>query len=229
MLSDFAKSNNITIFVIWHVTTWWDIAGPKYLEHIVDVVLYLEWERNGELRFLRAYKNRFGRSDETAIFQMSVQWLQPVYDLQERIASLSQSNVPWAVLSVGLDNGRPVLAHLESLLSKTYGKFPQRRVVGCSSQKSRSSLCNLTEVLEMYHVSLWCIYQRARWVLFFGQLIRSCDCCFYVRTVQKYRYQYIVCVCRRNLIVMTGNGSKSTRKKKKIYSWMTRMYRSFQN
>lgn len=62
-----------------------EIAGPKYLEHIVDVVLYLEGDRYGQYRFLRSRKNRFGTTDETGIFEMSLFGLQPVYDLKQRI------------------------------------------------------------------------------------------------------------------------------------------------
>jgi DNA repair protein RadA/Sms len=61
----------VTIVVIGHVTKGGEIAGPKYLEHIVDVVLYVEGDRTGDLRFLRNYKNRFGNADGTGIFGMT--------------------------------------------------------------------------------------------------------------------------------------------------------------
>lgn len=133
-LSEFGKKHNCTIIIIGHVTKGGEIAGPKYLEHIVDVVLYLEWDRFGQLRFLRSQKNRFGHTDDSGIFEMTLFGLQPVYDIKERILQ-SASTMPWSVLTIGLDNGRPVLANIEVLLNKTKFKFPQRNCIGVDSKR----------------------------------------------------------------------------------------------
>jgi DNA repair protein RadA/Sms len=133
-LSEFGKKHNCTIIIIWHVTKWGEIAGPKYLEHIVDVVLYLEGDRFGQLRFLRSQKNRFGHTDDSGIFEMTLFWLQPVYDIKERILQAS-STMPGSVLTIWLDNGRPVLANIEVLLNKTKYKFPQRSCIGVDSKR----------------------------------------------------------------------------------------------
>ena len=125
-ISERCKSNWVTCFLIWHVTKGGEIAWPKYLEHIVDVVMYLEGDRYGQYRFLRAKKNRFWPSDEVGIFEMSLFGLQPVYDLKDRIVGAANVTTPGNVLTVGIDNGRPVLVHLEVLLNKANGKFPQR-------------------------------------------------------------------------------------------------------
>jgi DNA repair protein RadA/Sms len=84
-LSEYGKQNNCTVIIIGHVTKGGEIAGPKYLEHIVDVVLYLEGDRFGQLRFLRSQKNRFGHTDDSGIFEMTLFGLQPVYDIKDRI------------------------------------------------------------------------------------------------------------------------------------------------
>jgi DNA repair protein RadA/Sms len=89
-------------------------------------VLYLEGDKYGQYRFLRCRKNRFGSTDEVSIFEMGLFGLQPVYDLKERIINAANTSIPGSVLTVGIDNGRPVLISLEVLLNKTYGKFPQR-------------------------------------------------------------------------------------------------------
>lgn len=123
-ISERCKTNTISCFLVGHVTKGGEIAWPKYLEHIVDVVLYLEWDRYGQYRFLRTKKNRFGPSDEVGIFDMTQQGLQPVYDYAQRILQHVHS-WPWSVLSYGIDNGRPVLIQIEVLLHKTWGKFPQ--------------------------------------------------------------------------------------------------------
>jgi DNA repair protein RadA/Sms len=125
-ISEYGKKNKTSCFIIWHVTKGGEIAGPKYLEHIVDVVLYLEWDRYGQYRFLRCKKNRFWSTDDVAIFEMWLFGLQPVYDLKERIIQQANVSIPWNVLTVGIDNWRPVLIQLEVLLNKTYGKYPQR-------------------------------------------------------------------------------------------------------
>lgn len=81
LLTALAKKSQVTIFIIGHVTKGGEIAGPKYLEHIVDVVMYLEWDKDGQLRFLRTKKNRFWPTDDVGIFEMTLFWLQPVYNL----------------------------------------------------------------------------------------------------------------------------------------------------
>lgn len=145
-ISERCKSNWVACFLIWHVTKWGEIAGPKYLEHIVDVVLYLEGDRYGQYRFLRAKKNRFWPSDEVGIFEMSLFGLQPVYDLKDRIINAANVTTPGNVLTVGIDNGRPVLVHLEVLLNKANGKYPQR-VCQWIDQKR---LQIVTAILEKY-------------------------------------------------------------------------------
>ena len=134
-LSEYGKQYGITIFVIGHITKWWEIAGPKYLEHIVDVVLYLEWDRFGQLRFLRSQKNRFGHTDDSGIFEMTLFGLKAVYNLKERILSSANTSLPGSILAIGLDNGRPVLTNLEVLINKTKFKFPSRSAIGVSSKR----------------------------------------------------------------------------------------------
>lgn len=140
-----AKSSNTAVCIVGHVTKWWEIAWPKYLEHIVDVVLYLEGERDGQLRFLRSKKNRFWPADDVAIFEMTLFGLQAVYDMKDRVVS-QLSSTPGSVLSVAIDNGRPVLVQVEALLNQSYGKFPTRRAIGVDSKR----LDLIVAILEKY-------------------------------------------------------------------------------
>lgn len=144
-LADLAKKLGVTIIIIGHVTKDGEIAGPKYLEHIVDVVLYLEWDRYGQYRFLRTRKNRFGTTDETGIFEMTLFGLQPVYDLKERIL-WGKLAIAGHVLSVAIDNGRPLVITLEALLNKSVGKYPQRVAIGIENNR----LTLLVAILEKY-------------------------------------------------------------------------------
>jgi len=151
-ISEWCKKHGVACFLIGHVTKWWEIAGPKYLEHIVDVVLYLEGDRYGQYRFLRTKKNRFWPSDEVGIFEMTLFGLQPVYDLKERIINQANITTPGNVLTVGIDNGRPVLVCLEVLLNKANGKYPQR-IVSWIEQKR---LQLIIAILERYlKINLW--------------------------------------------------------------------------
>jgi DNA repair protein RadA/Sms len=141
-----AKMTNTTLIIVGHVTKGGEIAGPKYLEHIVDVVLYLEGDSDGQLRFLRVKKNRFGPTHDTGIFDMTLFGLQPVYDMQTRMLERFHAGVPGSALTIGLDNGRPVLTSIEVLLNKTSGKYPQRRCIGVD--KGRVDM--IVAILEKY-------------------------------------------------------------------------------
>ncbi len=123
-LTRFAKQNNISVIIIGHITKTWDIAWPKYLEHIVDVVLNIDWDRLSETRFLRCFKNRFWATNEVWIFVMTSNWLKPVNDLTERILKNANLQQPWIVLWVWLDANRPVIVVVEVLLNKIYWKNP---------------------------------------------------------------------------------------------------------
>jgi len=151
-ISERCKKHGVACFLIWHVTKWGEIAGPKYLEHIVDVVLYLEGDRYGQYRFLRTKKNRFGPSDEVGIFEMTLFGLQPVYDLKDRIVNQANITTPGSVLTVGIDNGRPVLVYLEVLLNKANGKYPQRIVSGIEQKRVQLIIAILERYLK---ISLW--------------------------------------------------------------------------
>lgn len=125
LLAQAARWQWVTIFFIWHITKSWEIAWPKYLEHIVDVVCYLEWDRWGQYRFLRSKKNRFGTTDETGMFTMTAKGLEAVTDLRNSVLSSTVSQ-PWSVLSIWIDNGRPILVAIEVLTTKPTGNYPQR-------------------------------------------------------------------------------------------------------
>lgn len=143
-----AKNAETTLLLIGHITKWGEIAWPKYLEHIVDVVMYLEWEQYWNYRFLRFKKNRFWHTDEVGIFEMTQSWLEPVYDLKERMLSNQWESTPWTVLTVGIDSWRAVLIQLEVLVNKMSWKYPQRVAIGIEN----SRLNIVIAILERY---LW--------------------------------------------------------------------------
>ena len=94
-----AKTTGMPVFIVGHVTKSGDIAGPRVLEHIVDVVLYLEGDADRAVRILRGHKNRYGSTDEVGVFQMSDDGLTPVASpsalfLGERVLSPDVSRRP---------------------------------------------------------------------------------------------------------------------------------------
>lgn len=161
-IMEFCKKYKITWFIIGHVTKGWEIAWPKYLEHIVDVVMYLEWDRFGQYRFLRNKKNRFWNTDNLSIFEMTNKWLKPVYDIKERIINSFQTNIPGSVLTIWIDNWRPVIVNLEVLINKTNYKFPQRTSIWVDNNR----LNLIIAILERYlNLKLWYydIYVNIPW------------------------------------------------------------------
>jgi len=95
---EFAKSNKIPVFIIAHITKSGQIAGPKLVEHLVDVVLYFEGNNETDLRILRSVKNRFGPTNEIGVFEMREKGLMEVLDPSERFYDTHSnlSETPWA-------------------------------------------------------------------------------------------------------------------------------------
>lgn len=116
-LREFAKSENIAIFLIGHVTKEGMIAGPKVLEHIVDTVLYLEGDRYQSYRILRSVKNRYGATSEVGVFEMRGNGLIEVRNPSEAFLSERMLNAPGSAITVTLEGTRPLLVEIQGLTS----------------------------------------------------------------------------------------------------------------
>ena len=119
LLMQLAKTNNVAIFIVGHVTKDGSIAGPRMLEHMVDTVLYFEGERHQSYRILRAVKNRYGSTNEIGVFEMREDGLREVLNpselfLEERLDGASGS----AVVSA-MEGTRPILVEVQSLVTPT--------------------------------------------------------------------------------------------------------------
>lgn len=119
LLMQLAKTNNVAIFIVGHVTKDGSIAGPRMLEHMVDTVLYFEGERHQSYRILRAVKNRYGSTNEIGVFEMRENGLREVLNpselfLEERLEGASGS----AVVSA-MEGTRPLLVEVQSLVTPT--------------------------------------------------------------------------------------------------------------
>jgi DNA repair protein RadA/Sms len=125
-----AKTTGAVVVVVGHVTKDGAVAGPKTLEHLVDVVLSLDGERSGTLRLLRAMKNRFGPCDETGVFTMSGTGLVPVPDPSSFLLADRTHGVPGSIVFPSLEGTRPVLVELQALVTRSAAPQPRRVVIG---------------------------------------------------------------------------------------------------
>ncbi len=117
-----AKTEQVPVFLIGHVTKEGSIAGPKALEHIVDVVLYFEGERHHNHRIVRAVKNRFGAANEVGIFEMTSQGLLPVLSPSDLFLSEREISSPGSAVVCALEGSRPILVEIQALVVATqYG------------------------------------------------------------------------------------------------------------
>lgn len=129
-LQNFAKSSHTSVILVGHVTKDGSVAGPRILEHLVDVVLYLEGEEFHNTRILRGAKNRFGATDEIGIFEMTENGLVGIENpsklfLQERLKT-----VPGSIVTATMEGTRALLIEIQALSTKTFYGFPQRRSTG---------------------------------------------------------------------------------------------------
>lgn len=130
MLLQAAKRADVALIIVGHVTKEGTIAGPKLLEHIVDVVLQLEGDAYGGFKVLRAVKNRFGPTSEAAIMEMNELGLQPVLNPSEALLEERQVTDGSVVLAT-LEGSRPLLVEVQALVNKTSYGYPKRAASGC--------------------------------------------------------------------------------------------------
>lgn len=139
-----SKGRTITTFIIGHVTKGGDIAGPKVLEHLVDTVLYFEGDKQNNFRMIKVVKNRFGPTDEVAVFQMLRGGLAEVPNPSELFLAERVLEVPGAAVASALEGNRPILIEAQALVSETNFPAPTRR----SSGIDQNRLALLLAVLE---------------------------------------------------------------------------------
>ena len=125
-----AKTSGAAIFLVGHVTKEGAIAGPRVLEHMVDVVLYFEGDRQQEYRLLRAVKNRFGSVNELGVFQMMEDGMREVANASELMLSHRAKGASGSVVFCGMEGSRPMLVDIQALAAQTYYGMPRRTVNG---------------------------------------------------------------------------------------------------
>ncbi|MDW8148528.1 MAG: magnesium chelatase domain-containing protein [Roseiflexaceae bacterium] len=125
-----AKEHAIPMFLVGHVTKEGAIAGPRVLEHIVDVVLYLEGDRFHQYRLLRGVKNCFGSTDEVGVFEMTAQGLREVPNPSQAFLSERTINAPGSAVAVTIEGTRPILVEVQALTASSASAQPRRTANG---------------------------------------------------------------------------------------------------
>jgi len=129
-LQRFAKETGIPVFIIGHITKEGTLAGPKLLEHIVDVVLQFEGEQHYTYRIMRTLKNRFGSTDELGIYEMQANGLREVSNPSELLLSQKDDDLSGSAIAATIEGMRPMLIETQALVSKAVYGNPQRSATG---------------------------------------------------------------------------------------------------
>jgi DNA repair protein RadA/Sms len=151
VLQRVAKTSGTVVVLVGHITKDGSVAGPKTLEHMVDVVITLDGERSGTLRLLRAVKNRFGSCDETGVFLMTESGLAAVPDPSTLLLADRKAGVTGSIVFPCLEGSRPVLVEIQALVSAETSPSPRRVAIGLDARR----LTVLTSVVQQRaHVAL---------------------------------------------------------------------------
>ena len=141
-----AKNENICVFIIGHITKDGSIAGPRILEHMVDVVLYFEGDSSRELRMLRGFKNRFGSTSEVGIFEMSAQGLISANDVASKFFTRGKA-VSGSAITIVMEGSRALSVEIQALVCES--SYPKRSSTGYEKNRLDMLLALLERKLEI--------------------------------------------------------------------------------
>ncbi|EGH4468563.1 DNA repair protein RadA [Campylobacter lari] len=145
-LMRYSKANNISTFIIGHITKDGAIAGPRILEHMVDVVLYFEGDANKEIRILRGFKNRYGNISEVGIFEMTSKGLISAKDIANRFFTRGKA-VSGSALSVVMEGSRALVLEIQALVCES--AYPKRSATGYEKNRLDMLIALLERKLEI--------------------------------------------------------------------------------
>jgi DNA repair protein RadA/Sms len=138
-----AKERDLPVVLVGHVTKDGAVAGPRLLEHLVDVVLHFEGDRHSTLRLLRGVKNRFGAADEVGCFELREEGIVGVPDPSGLFLNRSDEDVAGTAVTVVVEGKRPLLSEVQALVAKSYLPAPRRAVSGLDSARVAMALAVL--------------------------------------------------------------------------------------
>ncbi|MGW0483237.1 DNA repair protein RadA [Nonomuraea sp. NPDC003214] len=143
-----AKERNMSTVLVGHVTKEGSIAGPRTLEHLVDVVLNFEGDRHSRLRMVRAIKNRFGPTDEVGCFDLHERGIEGITDPSGLFVSRRSSPVPGTCVTVTVEGTRPLPAEVQALVARTEAQQPRRTSSGLDTYRVQMILAVLERRLN---------------------------------------------------------------------------------
>ncbi len=135
MLMRYAKTENCAVVLVGHVTKEGALAGPRVLEHMVDVVLYFEGDHQHEYRLLRAVKNRFGSVNELGIFEMTGEGMRAVQNASETLLSQRAKGASGSCVFCGMEGSRPMLVDIQALVTQSFYQVPRRTADGVDASR----------------------------------------------------------------------------------------------
>jgi DNA repair protein RadA/Sms len=145
-LMEYSKKNNLTTFIVGHVTKEGNIAGPKILEHMVDTVVYFEGDRSGQYRLLRAIKNRYGNTNEVGIFEMAEEGLREVNNPSQYFVENPIEDALGRSLGMIIEGSRPLVVEVQALVTNNNHGNGRRNAQGIDNNR----LSMIIAVLEKY-------------------------------------------------------------------------------
>ncbi|MFQ5646902.1 MAG: DNA repair protein RadA [bacterium] len=145
-----SKEQNLSTFLIGHVTKEGSLAGPKSLEHIVDTVLYLEGDRYHTYRILRSVKNRFGATNEIGVFEMRGGGMIPIDNPSEIFLQERFEHTPGSVVLATVEGSRPILVEIQALVSDSNYGVSKRSAAGVDTNRVALLLTVLEKRLELF-------------------------------------------------------------------------------
>ena len=134
-LVQFAKQNEVAVFIIGHVTKEGAIAGPRVVEHMVDTVLYFESDPSSRYTMIRSVKNRFGASGEMGVFAMTEAGFREVSNPSAIFLSRESVDEPGSIVSVAWEGSRPLLVEIQALVADGGGNYPKRLAQGVDQNR----------------------------------------------------------------------------------------------
>lgn len=158
-LMELAKKREIAIILVGHVTKDGALAGPKVLEHIVDVVIYFEGEKNFSFRLLRGIKNRFGATDEIGILEMSGGGLTEVADPSYIFIESARNDCRGTAVTASFEGTRPLLIEIQALVSASGPVYPRRMASGID-QNRLALIIAVLEKRRSFNLSAYDVYLK---------------------------------------------------------------------
>ncbi|MCF8054963.1 MAG: DNA repair protein RadA [Deltaproteobacteria bacterium] len=144
-----AKTSDIPIFLVGHVTKDGSLAGPKVLEHMVDTVLYFEGDHNNLYRIVRSMKNRFGPTNEIGVFEMRGEGLAEITNPSDIFLAQRALGVPGSVVVPSMEGSRPILLELQALVSHSNFGIPKRTTIGFDPNRVSLLVAVIDKILRV--------------------------------------------------------------------------------